>query len=104
MTAQDETQDAPRIEREDNARAGRYVARLSDGAEAEMTYRRVADDKLVFDHTLVPPQFRGHGVAARLMNRAIDDARSEGFRIVPVCSYVAAQFRRHPEWSDLLAE
>ena len=27
-----------------------------------------------------------------------------GTKIVPLCSYVVAQFRRHPEWSGLLAE
>ena len=33
----------------------------------------------------------------------IEDARSEGFKIIPTCSYVAAQFDRHPEWADLRA-
>jgi uncharacterized protein len=92
------------IAREDDGISGRYVARLGNGEEAEMTYRRAAPGTLVFDHTLVPPAFRGYGVAAKLMDRAIADAREEGFKIVPVCSYVVAQFRRHPEWSDLLAE
>ena len=33
----------------------------------------------------------------------IADAREEGFRIVPACSYVAQAFRDHPEWSELKA-
>ncbi|MEE3217561.1 MAG: GNAT family N-acetyltransferase [Pseudomonadota bacterium] len=33
----------------------------------------------------------------------IADARSENFTIIPSCSYVAAQFDRHPEWADLRA-
>jgi predicted GNAT family acetyltransferase len=57
----------------------------------------------VADHTLVPPEIGGRGVAAKLVEALIEDARTHGFRIRPTCSYVAAQFRRHPEWSDLLA-
>jgi len=58
----------------------------------------------ITDHTLVPPEIGGRGVAAALVDALIADARSEGFKIVPQCSYVEAQFRRHPEWADLLAE
>ena len=82
---------------------GRYVIRLDSGAEAEMTYVETAPGIRDFNHTYVPDVFRGSGVAAKLMDRAINDARTEGFRIVPTCSYVAAQFRRHPDWSDLKA-
>ena len=45
----------------------------------------------------------GRGVAAKLVEALIADARAEGFRIVPACSYVAAAFARHPEWADLRA-
>jgi predicted GNAT family acetyltransferase len=68
-----------------------------------MTYRRVAPDVIAIDHTWVPRQHRGGGIAEQLVRRGIADARAENLRIEPVCSYVAAQFRRHPEWSDLLA-
>lgn len=54
------------------------------------------------EHTLVPPEIGGRGVAARLVEALIADARAEGFRIEPDCSYVAAAFKRHPEWADLL--
>jgi predicted GNAT family acetyltransferase len=90
------------INRETKGKDGRYVVRL-DGSEAYMTYREQEPGVLVFDHTLVPPKFRGTGIAAQLVKRGIDDAREEGNKIVPQCSYVAVQFRRHPEWNDLLA-
>jgi predicted GNAT family acetyltransferase len=57
----------------------------------------------VADHTLVPPEIGNRGVAAKLVEALIADARAHGFRILPACSYVAAQFKRHPEWADLLA-
>jgi len=92
-----------RAEHERETGRGRYVIYLPDGSEAEMTYVRRGDDVVVADHTFVPPEFRGQGIAEILMNEAIADARASGHRIVPLCSYVAAQFRRHPEWADLRA-
>jgi predicted GNAT family acetyltransferase len=61
-------------------------------------------DARIADHTLVPPEIGGKGVAAALVDALVADARKEGFKGVPACSYVAAQFKRHPEWSELLAE
>jgi predicted GNAT family acetyltransferase len=91
------------IEREDNGVSGRYVIHLAGADEAEMVYRRQGADTLIVDHTGTPPAYRGQGIAQLLVDRLIADARAEQFRIVPLCSYVAAQFRRHPEWAHLRA-
>jgi len=91
------------VEREENGASGRYVIHLEGTDEAEMTYRRQGADTLIVDHTGTPPAYRGQGIAQLLVDRLIADARTEQLRIVPLCSYVAAQFRRHPEWADLLA-
>lgn len=64
---------------------------------------RARGDARIADHTLVPTEIGGRGVAAALVNALVADAKEQGFKIVPQCSYVEAQFRRHPEWSDLLA-
>ena len=55
------------------------------------------------EHTLVPKAIGGRGVAARLVEDMVADARTSGFRIRPVCSYVVAAFDKHPEWADLKA-
>jgi predicted GNAT family acetyltransferase len=55
----------------------------------------------VANHTLVPPEIGNRGVAAKLVEAMVADAKAEGFRIRPMCSYVAAAFKRHPEWADL---
>jgi hypothetical protein len=91
------------IAREDGPSRGRYVIALAPGFEAEMTYRKAADGTITIDHTGVPPQYEGRGIAARLVSRAMADAREQGFKVKPVCSYAVAQFRRHPEWADLRA-
>lgn len=86
---------------EESATRGRYVYRVGDD-EAEMTYSRAGAGLIIIDHTLVPDAFRGQGVGAALVARGIADARSAGVRVLPLCSFAAAQFRRHPEWADIL--
>jgi uncharacterized protein len=82
---------------------GRWVARTKEGPESEMTFRVREDGVLRILHTGVPPALEGRGIAGALMERAIDEVREKGLRIEPVCSYVVAAFRRHPDWSDVLA-
>ncbi|WP_375452582.1 GNAT family N-acetyltransferase [uncultured Devosia sp.] len=91
------------VERQDGPTRGRYVVNLAPGIEAEMTYRK-SPGVMSIDHTGVPPEFGGRGIAARLVDAAIADARAEGFKIEPLCSYVVAQFKRHPDWADLRAQ
>ena len=91
------------VVRQDSPVGGRYVVDLGDGLEAEMTYRRSGPGVITIDHTFVPRSHRGQGLAEALVNAGISDARAENTRIVPLCSYVAAQFNRHPDWADLLA-
>jgi predicted GNAT family acetyltransferase len=56
---------------------------------------------VIADHTYVPDALRGQGVADRLLQALLDDARAQGFTIVPLCPFVASQARRHPEWASL---
>ncbi len=94
----------PDIELEENGSKGRYVLRGPDGAEAEMTFTRVGNTQLIIDHTGVPDAFRGQGAGLRLVTRAVEDARAAGKKIIPLCPFAAAQFRRHPEWADVLKQ
>ena len=89
--------------RQDSATRGRYVIDLAPGVEAEMTYRKTPEGVMSINHTGVPPEFGGRGIAAQLVNAAIADAKTGEFKITPLCSYVVAQFKRHPEWADLRA-
>lgn len=91
------------IELEDHGHKGRYVVRGAGGAEAEMTFTRSGDTRLIIDHTGVPDAFRGQGIGAKLVARAVEDARAQAKTILPLCPFAAAQFKRHPEWADVLA-
>ncbi|WP_334179845.1 GNAT family N-acetyltransferase [Pseudoxanthomonas sp.] len=80
--------------------ARRFSLRL-DGYDAELVYS-LRDGRMVIDHTGVPEEIGGRGVAAALVKAALDHARGQGWRVVPACSYSAAYVRRHPEYADLV--
>lgn len=90
------------ITREHGATKGRYVLRRN-GEEAELTYSVTSPTLVIADHTGVPDSFRGTGAGLALVTRMVEDARREGFRIMPLCPFVNAQRKRHPEWADVFA-
>lgn len=91
------------ITRHDHGDHGEYCAHPAGSPHfGRMTWVRRGEARLV-DHTLVPPEIGGRGIAARLVEAIVADARAQGFRIIPQCSYVAAAFDRHPDWADLRA-
>ena len=87
------------IEREVTGHKGRYVIR-QNGEEAELTWSVTSPTLVIADHTSVPDSFRGTGAGLALVTRLVADARAEGFRIMPLCPFVNAQRKRHPEWAD----
>lgn len=97
------TKPAAQISYEEQKHKGRFVARF-DGVEAEgeLMISKASDVLVVASHTLVPKEFRGMGAASALVQALIADARSKGYRIVPLCPFVRAQALRHPEWSDVI--
>lgn len=91
------------ITRHGDEAAGEYRANVAgSSAVGRLTWKRRGAVR-VADHTTVPPAIGGRGVAALLVEALAADARAQGFRIDPECSYVEAAFRRHPEWQDLRA-
>lgn len=93
---------AGEIRREVEGGKGRYVLDMPNGETAELTYVRSSPDHHLVDYTFVPRPYRGKGVAERLVVHAVEEARANGFKITPLCGYVAAEFRRHPQWADVL--
>lgn len=93
------------IDVETSTGGGRYTARTAGiDAEAELTWRTAGPGMRIAAHTGVPDAFRGKGVGRLLVTRMVEDARSQGFKIVPRCSYVEAERRKHPEWADVFTE
>jgi len=91
------------IQQRDSRTQGDFIF-TEDGVEkGKLHYSWVGIDKLVINHTGVPPEFEHHGVGQALVEAVVDFARKKDIKIIPVCSFARGLFREHADWKDLLA-
>lgn len=83
-------------------RAARRFETTVEGALCELAYW-LDNGVMTITHTGVPARVGGRGIAAALVETALTTARSEGWKVVPACSYADAWMRRHPSFDDLRA-
>jgi predicted GNAT family acetyltransferase len=86
----------------DNAEKRRYEIRNGSEVLGFIFYRLDAE-RITLMHTEVDKDLEGEGIGSQLVAGALDDIRRRGLSIVPLCPFVSAYLRRHPEYSDLVA-
>ena len=74
----------------------------ADGVTAFMNYA-LAGTVLTLNHTETPVAARGRGIASRLVEAVLEEARSSGLKVVPRCPFVRAYLAKHPDYRDLVA-
>ena len=79
----------------------RYEIRDGDRLLGMAVYQR-SGDQLVFTHTEVDSDQEHSGLGSTLVRGALDDVRSKGGTVVPMCSFVRGWIERHPEYRDLV--
>jgi predicted GNAT family acetyltransferase len=85
-----------------NTRAHRFELAV-DGHVAKAWYR-LSPGIITFTHTDVPPELEGRGIGSRLARAALDSARAEGLKVVPLCPFIASWIERHPDYADLVVD
>jgi predicted GNAT family acetyltransferase len=78
----------------DNRASNRFEVTV-DGNTAFLLYER-APGAMTLIHTEVPPALRGRHLGERLVEAALESARTAGLRIIAVCPFARAYMRRHP--------
>jgi uncharacterized protein len=89
-----------KIEVKHNESARRFEADLQ-GSTAVLVYKMVPG-RMLIQHTEVPQELEGRGIAAKMTRVALEYARSQKLEVVPACSYTASFMAKHPEYNDLL--
>jgi len=69
---------------------------------AEMVYSMASPEKMIIEHTEVSEELRGQHIGNQLLDAAVDYARAHNIKIVPLCPFANAVFKRKPELADVL--
>jgi predicted GNAT family acetyltransferase len=84
----------------DKGRGEFFIAKEGDEV-AEMEIQ-INKDNLTVYHTEVAKEEEGKGLAKKLLDHMVDYARTHKLKVVPLCPYVYAQFKKHrAEYADL---
>ncbi|NII25797.1 N-acetyltransferase [Pseudoflavitalea sp. X16] len=69
---------------------------------AEMVYSMPNPDKMLIEHTEVDESLSGKGIGKQLVYAAVEYARSNDIKIIPLCPFAKSVFDRVKEWQDVL--
>jgi uncharacterized protein len=69
---------------------------------AEMTYSKAGTETLIIDHTQVSDELKGQGAGKQLVTAAVNYARSNGIKIIPLCPFARSVFEKVKEFRDVL--
>jgi len=53
-------------------------------------------------HTEVPPELEGEGIGTNLVKLVFEEIEKRGLQLIPICPFIIAYIKRHPEWKSLL--
>ena len=95
------TSDAAEPEIVDDKEQSRYEAHLGGETVAIADYVK-QPGTVSFTHTETFAGHKGQGLAGRMIDRALRDARDEGLEVMPFCSFVGDYIGAHPEFLDLV--
>lgn len=89
------------ITQENNSKNGIFKAIENHTVAGEMTYVWAGENKFIIDHTEVFPEFEGKGVGKKLVMAAVEYARANNFKIIPLCPFAKVVFERTNDIKDV---
>ena len=81
-----------------------YYEITVDGKRAGLAAYEIEGNVIAFTHTEVDDAYEGQGLGSRLARYALDDARSRGLKVRPLCPFIKTWIRRHEDYADLVVQ
>lgn len=90
------------IEQFNNETKGFFKATESDKEAGRMTYSWAGKERFIIDHTEVNPEFKGKNVGLQLVMAAVNYARDNKLKIIPLCPFAKSVFDKTADIRDVL--
>lgn len=89
-------------QRKDGSKGAFYIE--ENGQQlGEMTYSMGGPSLMIIDHTEVDDVLKGKNAGLQLLNKAVEYARSNQLKIIPLCPFANAMFKKKAdEYADVL--
>lgn len=82
---------------------GVFYISHGDQEVANMTYSKAGSTLIIIDHTEVDGSLRGSGAGLAMVVEAVEWARKNKFKIMPLCPFAASVFKKQPQFADVLS-
>ena len=69
---------------------------------AFMEFSKAGNDRIIISHTSVDDVLRGKNAGRQLVAAAVDHARKNNIKIVPLCPFARSVFNKVKEYEDVL--
>lgn len=69
---------------------------------AEMVYVMAGPTKMIIEHTEVDESLKGKKVGEKLLEALVDFVRKEGIKVIPLCPFANATFKKRADLQDVL--
>jgi predicted GNAT family acetyltransferase len=81
---------------------GFFYIEIDGKQEAMMTFVFAGEDKIIIDHTEVNPGNEGKGLGKKMVAKAVEYARENNLKIIPLCPFAKSVFDKVAEFRDVL--
>lgn len=92
------------IDHKTEAGKGKFFVELDGHMLAEMVYTKPSPDKMIIEHTEVDESLKGKNVGLQLVRKAVEFARETNMKIIPLCPFANAVFRKTADFADVLED
>ncbi|WP_292010512.1 GNAT family N-acetyltransferase [Chryseobacterium sp.] len=90
------------VQQNNGEKHGHFEAFISGKHAGTMTYTWAGDERFIIDHTEVEEAYNGMGVGKEMLLAAVEFARKEGKKIIPLCPFAKASFQKDASLQDVL--